>query len=179
MESFIRRLEHGPTPRGDGWSRLYRWFDRMAPRGSVARRIVCGYFWPRDFERAHGGGIYRALGVETFGRVIPTGGVAVRRLTGARMAPYTLRGTSLGAARDFYYRTCVFEAAHAPFLVALLAITAHQLTAGRMDLAAKDMLVNVGVNIYPIMHHRRTRARIVRLLELEQRRRRRSSRDPT
>ena len=80
------------------------------------------------------------------------------------MSPYTLRGTSLGAAKDFYYRTCVFEAAHTPFLIALLVITGYQLTAGRLDLAAEDMLVNLGVNIYPIMHHRHTRVRIIRLL---------------
>ncbi|UCF19307.1 MAG: hypothetical protein JSU87_15475 [Gemmatimonadota bacterium] len=104
--------------------------------------------------------MYRSLGVAHFGKVIPTGGVVIRRLTGSRMAPYTLRGTSVGAARDFYYRTCAFEAAHTPFMLALLIITGYQLAMGRLDLALNDMLVNLGVNIYPIMHHRHTRARI-------------------
>jgi hypothetical protein len=80
------------------------------------------------------------------------------------MAPYALRGTSVAAARDFYYRTCAFEAAHTPFLVALLAITIRQMVAGRLDLAMQDMLVNLLVNIYPIMHHRHTRTRIVKIL---------------
>ena len=86
------------------------------------------------------------------------------------MVPYTLRGTSPGAARDFYYRACAFEAAHTPFLLLLLFITVYQLLHGRLDLALEDMAVNLGVNIYPIMHHRHTRVRIVRLLEIAHRR---------
>jgi hypothetical protein len=164
-------MEEGPFPRDDGWYFLYRFFHRLARPHSGLRRLVCGYFWPRLLERSGNGRIYRSLGVSHFGRVIPTGGSAIRRLTGSRMAPYTLKGTSLGAARDFYYRTCAFEAAHTPFFVALLAITVYQLTVGRPDLAVQDMLVNLGVNIYPIMHHRHTRVRIVRLLEIADRRR--------
>lgn len=87
------------------------------------------------------------------------------------MAPYTLRGTSAAAAKDFFYRTCVFEAAHTPFMLALLVIAGYQLTVGRLDLAAQDMLVNLGINIYPIMHHRHTRVRIVRLLARSRERR--------
>jgi hypothetical protein len=126
--------------------------------------MICGHFWPRRFELFESGRIYRQLGVALFGNVIPTGGIMIRRLTGARMAPYTLRGTSYGAARDFYYRTCAFEAAHTPFMLALLLIAARQLVAGRLDLAVQDMMVNLVVNIYPMMHHRHTRVRIVRLL---------------
>lgn len=162
-------VERGPLPRDDGWSFLYRLFDRLARNGSVLRHVLCGYFWPGPRELAGNGRLYRRLGVSRFGRVIPTGGVAVRRLTGWRMAPYTLRGTSLGAARQFYYRTCAFEAAHLPFFAALLAWTGRQLVLGRLDLAAEDMVVNLAVNLYPIMHHRHTRVRIVGLLERKRR----------
>ena len=86
------------------------------------------------------------------------------------MRPYTLRGSSPGAARDFYYRACAFEAMHLPFLLALLAITVQRFLEGRGDLAAQDMLVNLAVNAYPIMHHRHTRLRIVRLLRRRARR---------
>ena len=164
------QLERGPFPQEDGWGWLYRMFDQWAQPGSRLRRLVCGYFWPRGFERANNGRLYRLLGVRRFGRVIPTGGVAIRRLTGSRMAPYTLRGASVGAARDFYYRTCAFEAAHIPFLFILLVITVYQLVNGRLDLAMEDMVVNLCVNLYPIMHHRHTRARIARLLEIAHRR---------
>jgi hypothetical protein len=86
------------------------------------------------------------------------------------MAPYTLRGTSIGAARDFYYRTCAFEAAHSPFMLALLVLTGYQLAMGRFNLAASDMVVNLAVNIYPIMHHRHTRVRIASILAISPRR---------
>ncbi|NIP18444.1 MAG: hypothetical protein GWM87_10010 [Xanthomonadales bacterium] len=155
----------GPLPAGDGWGAIYRLFERVAPPGSGLRRKLCAWFWPARWERAGSGRVYRLLGAAHFGRVIPTGGVAVRRLTGSRMAPYTLRGPSVGAAREFYYRACCFEAAHMPFMLALLFITVQRFLEGRIDLAMQDMLVNLAVNIYPIMHHRNTRRRIVRLLE--------------
>lgn len=156
----------GDWPEGDGWSWLYRAFDNAAPRGGRLRRAVCGYFRPTMLERAGDGALFRALGVAWFGRWIPTGGISVRRLTGARMRPYTLRGPSLGAARDFYYRACVFEGLHLPFLLALLALALRQLVLGRVDLALEDSLVNLVFNVYPILHHRRTRGRIVRLAEM-------------
>lgn len=81
------------------------------------------------------------------------------------MRPYTLSGTSRRAAREFYYRACVFEAVHLPFLVALLALAVQRASIGRFDLALEDTLVNVFVNLYPILHHRRTRMRIVELLD--------------
>ena len=156
----------GGWPEGDGWGWLYRGFERVAPREGRLRHSVCGYFRPRAWERRSRGRLYRLLGVRGFGRVIPTGGVAVRRLTGWKMAAYTLRGTSLGAARDFYYRTCVFEALHLPFFLALMGLALRQLALGRPSLAIEDTVVNLVFNVYPIMHHRRTRGRIVDLLEV-------------
>ena len=81
------------------------------------------------------------------------------------MAPYTLAGTSVGAARTFYYRTCVFEALHLPFVLALVVLAVHRATLGRWDLAFENSVVNLAVNVYPILHHRRTRTRIVQILE--------------
>ncbi len=98
----------------------------------------------------------------------------VRRLTGARMAPYTLLGNSLIAAREFYYRTCAFETAHLPFFIALIALAFWRLQEGRPDLALENTLINLLVNGYPMLHHRRTRLRIVQLLD----RRRGQKREP-
>ena len=95
----------------------------------------------------------------------------MRRLTGSRMAPYTLASRSLRGARAFLYRACVFEALHLPFLLTLLFLSAHRWSIGRADLAAENMLVNLLANIWPIMHHRHTRVRIVRLQRLAERRR--------
>jgi hypothetical protein len=126
--------------------------------------MVCRYFWPTALECWYWGRIYKVLGVHLFGAVIPTGGIAIRRVTGARMAPYTLSGSSLGGARAFYYRTCVFEALHMPFFLALAALAIHRLATGRIDFALQNVGINLAINLYPMLHHRRTRTRIVKLL---------------
>jgi len=157
-------LESGPLPYADGWGWLYRSFERLAPPGRFLRRAICRYFHPRPVEMWRGGLFYKLLGVHLFGQIIPTGGIVVRRLTRARMTPYTLAGISLGAARAFYYRTCVFESLHIPFLLALLVLSMDRAMNGRSDLALEDSAVNLVANVYPVMHHRRTRMRIVQLL---------------
>jgi len=124
------------------------------------RLATCKYFWPSVAEHR----TYRTLGVSHFGKFLPTGGIAIRRLTGSRMAPYTLRATSLRAAREFFYRTCVFELLHLPFFLTLLSLSGYRLLTGRADLALENLAVNLLFNIYPIMHHRNTRFRIVALL---------------
>ena len=165
IEKTLRHdLATGPFPETDGWGWLYRALERIAPAGQATRRVICRYFWPTTLERWRWGTIYRLLAVHLFGAVIPTGGILIRRLTGARMAPYTLSGTSPGAARAFYYRTCVFEALHLPFFLALAALVVYRFATGRTDLALENAAVNLAINGYPMLHHRRTRTRIVHLL---------------
>ncbi len=161
-------------PQEDGWLWVYRAYDRFIRPRARLRRSLCAYFSPNAFERAGDGRIYRLLGVGHFGKIIPTGGVFIRRLTGARMAPYTLAGSSIGAAREFRYRTCIFEMAHMPFAIALLVLAVVRFRQGRVDLALENTLINLGVNVYPILHHRYTRLRIDRLLQRHERRRRAS-----
>ena len=169
---LLNQLAAGPFPESDGWAWLYRWFDRFAPATGRLRRAICRCYWPTRLERWRGGVVYRTLGVGAFGSVIPTGGIRIRRLTKSRMQPYTLVGSSLGAARAFYYKTCVFETLHLPFLAALVALAIHRAAIGRLDLALENTAVNLLFNGYPIMHHRRTRLRIVQLLEGRAKRRR-------
>jgi len=158
-------LTNGPFAYEDGWGWLYRAFERLAPVGSRRRRAVCRYFYPSALERARRGLAYKLFGVHLFGAVIPTGGIAIRRLTKARMAPYTLAAQSVRAARAFYYRACVFEALHMPFALTLVWLAIDRTMNGRPDLAVENTVINVVANVYPMLHHRRTRARIVRLLE--------------
>ena len=156
-----QELGAGPYPTDDGWRWLYRLFGKL---GAPLRKMLCAYWWPARFELAGNGRLYKVLGVDLFGRIIPTGGVFIRRITGSRMKPYTLKGTSIGAARDFFYRTCVFETLHFPFFITLVLLALHRWLIGRPDLAVENTVVNLVFNVYPMMHHRRTRARIVRLL---------------
>jgi len=164
-------LAQGRGPADDGWNWLYAGFERLAPVGTAIRRAACRYFSPFGFETTRGGLFYRVLGVPQFGRFIPTGGVAVRRVTGARMAPYTLSSVSVRAARDFYYRACVFEALHLPFFLALFALSVQRWSVGRVDYAIQELVLNALVNLYPMMHHRNTRRRIASLLSRDARRR--------
>ena len=83
-------MDSGDYPLNDGWTWLYRFYDqRIAPHDCL-RRPLCVYLSPKAIERAGDGKLYRTLGVHHFGKIIPTGGIVIRRLTGARMAPYTL-----------------------------------------------------------------------------------------
>jgi hypothetical protein len=155
----------GPFPRGDGWGGVYRLYETAIRAFPFLAAIARGYFWPSRLERARDGLLFRVLGVPLFGRLIPTGGVVVRRATGARMAPYTLARASLGAARAFFFRACIFEALHLTPMLLLVGLSVLRLVQGRPDLAAENTLVNLVINVYPILHHRHTRVRIVRLLE--------------
>jgi len=154
----------GRYPRHDGWHWVYRLYDAAVKPIGPLRRAIRGYLIPTRFEEVGNGRFYRLLGVHRFGRVLPTGGIDVRRLTRSRMAPYTLTGTSLGAASDFFFKTCVFEVLHLPFFLVLLGLSIHRLSSGRVDAALENLVVNLVVNVYPMMHHRYTRVRIVRLL---------------
>lgn len=157
-------LREGRLPADDGWRLLYDGFEAVAPVGSRRRAAVCGYFRPSRLELAGRSALYRWLGVARFGRFIPTGGIAVRRATGTAMRPYTLHRLSLRGARDFYYRACVFEGLHLPFFVALLLLAVQRYSVGRTDYALQEALMNLVVNLLPMLHHRHTRARIFRLL---------------
>ena len=153
-------------PRDDGWLWLYRIYSKYINPRPRLKAIVRGYLNPTPFESVGNGRIFRLLGVHWFGKIIPTGGLAIRRITHSRMAPYTLAGTSLRAARDFRYRTCVFEFLHMPFFLTLIILSAHRLLSGMPGMAAENMVVNLFLNLYPIMHHRYTRVRIDKLVRL-------------
>ena len=157
----------GPYPRNDGWSWLYHFYTKFIRPLKSIDRIVRGYFFPTRFEEWKHGEIYRRLGVDHFGRWIPTGGVNIRRATGQPMRSYTLSGVSINAAREFFYRSCVFELLHLPFALTLFLLASHRFWIGRPDLALENLLVNLVVNVYPIMHQRYTRVRITRLLRLD------------
>lgn len=162
--SVTNALQQGTGPEYDGWNWLYRSFETLAPPGSLRRRVVCTYYTPSKLELADEGRLYRWLGVPQFGCIIPTGGIAIRRATGARMMPYTLARSTLSAARDFYYRTCIFEFLHFPFFVALLFLAVQRASTGQVNYAVQETLLNVLVNIYPMLHHRNTRRRIYSIL---------------
>jgi hypothetical protein len=107
---------------------------------------------------------YRVLGIDRIGRFIPTGGITIRRITKSKMRPYTLPSTNINSAREFLYRTIVFEFLHLPFLFALIILAIHRLYIEEYIFALENTIINILFNVIPILHHRNTRARIMQIL---------------
>lgn len=160
------QINIGPFPKNDGWNAIYRMYQVIIKHFPQFSSFAQWYFLPNSFEMANERIFFKRLGVDLFGRIIPTGGILIRRLTGAKMKPYTLASSSYQAAREFFFRTCIFEALHLPFFLTLVILSTYRLLDGRPDLAGENMLINLFLNLYPILHHRNTRARIIKLLHL-------------
>jgi hypothetical protein len=107
---------------------------------------------------------YKLIGVGIFGRIIPTGGILIRRLTGARMVRYTFRNSTLTAAREFFLRACAVETAHSIVFILMNIVVAVSCVLGKTQLAIWGTVANLMVNVYPMLLQRYTRVRIFRLL---------------
>ncbi len=149
----------------DGYEWLQRFDSDQLQQWPLIRRILLLYYAPSPCETAGHGSIYRALGVHRFGRYLPTGGIAIRNLTGKKMQAYTLKSKTLAAVREFRYKSCLFETLHMPFFIALTWRALWWYFAmDNVRLAIELMVVNAIFNIYPMMHQRYTRVRIQKLL---------------
>jgi hypothetical protein len=102
--------------------------------------------------------------VDLFGRITPTGGVLFRRITGLKMNRYTLRNTTLGAAREFYLRACAVETAHLIIFILMNITIIISCILGKTQLVIFGTVANLIVNVYPILLQRYSRLRIFRLL---------------
>ncbi|MHC4179420.1 MAG: glycosyl-4,4'-diaponeurosporenoate acyltransferase CrtO family protein [Planctomycetota bacterium] len=154
----------GEAPDDDKWQAFYRLYYRCVRPVPVFRALVRWYFLPRGLEAWNKGAIYRFLGVAAFGRIIPTGGVRIRRITGAGMVDYTLQCTTLASARKFFFRACAFEAAHSLVFISVSVVVVICCVLGRTHLAVGGTVANLVVNAYPMLLQRYTRVRILRLL---------------
>jgi len=157
-------LNFGPYPTDDGWLILYKLYNKFIKPNFVLRFIVLSYFLPLNVELTKNRKLYRFLGINKLGKYIPTGGISVRRITKTKMKPYTLKSTNVNSAREFLYRTIVFEFLHLPFFVAMTVLVIHRFYIGEYRFAMENFLINLLLNIIPMLHHRNTRARIVELL---------------
>jgi len=158
-------LNLGPYPLDDGWIFLYKCYDKIIKPISILRFFIMSYFLPSDLELANNRKVYKILGVDKFGRYIPTGGISIRRITKAKMKPYTLKSSGTNSAREFFFRTIVFEFLHIPFLITMTILIIHHLSTGEYRFAMENLVINLLLNIMPILHHRNTRARIVEILK--------------
>ncbi|MFC1555215.1 hypothetical protein ACFL7D_11330 [candidate division KSB1 bacterium] len=122
------------------------------------------YCTPFGFEIRGKGKIYRYLGVHFIGKIIPTGGIFWRRLTGMKMSSFSLGTSSLQGARAYLYKACFFELLHVSAFIFYMVIIIHRLNIGYTDLAIDNLQQNLIINVYPIMLQRYNRARIFHLL---------------
>lgn len=148
----------------------YEWietFDKNFLRKNKLLRTILGfYFKPFKIEFYKSGLIYRRIGVHVFGKYLPTGGFEIRRITKRKMQAYTLKYKNLNAAKEFLYKSCFFETLHMPFFLFLLLRSIWWYTEhSNIQLAFELMVVNLVFNIYPIMHQRYTRVRILKLIK--------------
>jgi hypothetical protein len=150
-------------PRHD-WQWL-AWVRARSPwMHSPLGELLRGYFNPSPIEQAGDGRLYRALGVPVWRRLLSPARAALQRLTG-RPAPSGSAGCpSARALRDARDGTCLVEALHLPFFLALLALAIYYLVGGAPELALRYLALNLLANAYPIMAQRYIRVQIDRLL---------------
>ena len=152
----------------DGYEWLERFDKKILKKHDILRRLLLFYFMPFFFEKIRYGCIYRILGVHVFGKYLPTGGINIRRWTGKKMQAYTLKSKSLESVKSFRYKSCFFELLHMPFFLFMLGRAIWwYVDQGSVRLASELMIVNAIFNIYPMMHQRYTRLRILRIIELK------------
>ena len=103
------------------------------------------YFTPKFFEKS--GRIYELLGVRIFKKFLPTYGDYMLRLTGIRL----INNGSTETLKDYETATKIFEMIHLVFCLLYICFSV-------------SILLNLMINIYPIMVQRYNRARIYKIL---------------
>jgi hypothetical protein len=95
------------------------WADRrLQRRWPALRKALLAYFGSKGFELMSRGAIYRFIGVHLFGKIVPTGGVWMRRWTLMPMSAWVLEGLSRARARQYRYKAYALELVHVTAIVA-------------------------------------------------------------
>ena len=118
------------------------------------------WFQPRAFELS--GRFYEAIGVRRFRAYMVHGDMMnswIRR---------SVPGYRCVAGREsiqaFGRQTCAREQGHLLMLLASLPAIAYALSTGSFKFGLYFLIVNIALNLYPILLQRYTRARIIRIL---------------
>jgi glycosyl-4,4'-diaponeurosporenoate acyltransferase len=126
------------------------------------------YFMPRAFG---GGNFYPRLGVRIYKKYLPTSGEVISRFRGIDRLKIAATGSRRQALLNYELQTRTWEGRH---LVSAVLLQAWAVIGGAMvDMEQfwASSVINVLVNIYPIMVQRFNRARIATILEDEPRQR--------
>ncbi len=137
-------------------------------QGLLRNSVTDAYFEPKSFESE---GLYRALGVTAFKKIVPTSGDYAAKLIRKINPNYNQILSSPGATREEQLKryegwTRVYEAIHVGgfAVIGALQIDGNILNKGWPSIAAAAFM-QTSVNIYPIMLQRYNRLRINRTLE--------------
>lgn len=135
-------------------------FDKfLSKRISPLRYIAAFYFRPKQLEILGKGFIYKILGVHIFGKIVPTGGLWIRKITGLKLYSWRLERASRKGARLYQYKSCAYELIHLTALIYQLPEFTEYTFTGQWG-ALADLWWNIPVNIYTLMLQRYNRARI-------------------
>jgi len=118
------------------------------------KTILNWYFAPKFFEK--NGTIYRLLGIHIFKRFLPTGGDYILRLSRTRL----IKKGSVEELVHYETEARIFEALH--FVMGILMML--PLLGGLNPFSFSFFVVNLMVNIYPVMVQRYNRIRILNIL---------------
>lgn len=125
------------------------------------KKLSDWYFRPRPFES---GPFYPCLGVRIYKKFLPTSGELVSRLRGIDRLKIVTTGSRQQALRNYELQTRVWEGRH---LMSAVLLQAWALTGGVLMGAQQFWactVINLLVNVYPIMVQRLNRARIALVL---------------
>ena len=127
-------------------------------------RLWCTYFNAGAWEA--NGRVYERLGVRHVSKVLLGGyytNAAVSRLRGRKHR--MIRGKR--SAYEWLIFTVVVELGHGIFFLVMLAMSVRYAWTGRWDDVATTTVLNLIVNVVPIMVQRYNRARLLRAFDLD------------
>jgi len=127
------------------------------------------WFQPREFELS--GRFYEAVGVRRFRAYMVNGDIMNSWIR--RSVPGYRCVTGRESMRALGRQTCGSERGHMLMLFAALPATAYAVSTSKFKFALYFLMVNIVLNVYPILLQRYTRARILRILEARKERIRR------
>lgn len=116
------------------------------------KKIWENYFKTNEIEKNNK--IYRILGVPIFKRVV------MKLVMSGKVSNYNLMEYSIKGLKEYEYQTRNNEFKHLLFCILMLIITIGLLYIGDYVKAVVSLILNIVVNIYPILLQRYNRIRI-------------------
>lgn len=132
----------------------------MTLRASATATVV-GFYTVRRWEP----NLYERLGIRWFRKVVPVGDWTLRLIR--RYRPGFRVVHDRRSAQTWTIFTLVVETGHLLFGLLMIVLMVVDVVAGHLGEALLTSVVNLGVNVYPVMLQRYTRGRLTRAFRLD------------